>query len=97
MDEHMCEYEIDVVEKKGGFYNPWSGTFKWKCKFCGRMLPWEEAKNRINDYERLKRATDALMPEQAAIIYHFITAEGNMADRARASILAYANILEGKE
>ena len=86
MDEHVCKWHV-VANRTGRI---WA-----RCKItCREELTIEQIDARLNEYETLKAATEALTPEQARRL-----AQGDemiyVPEGAR--LMRYASILEGKD
>ena len=88
MTEHVCKWEIKEM-----------GNEVWiECSIedCFKGLTYNQAEGMLNEYETLKKATDALSAEMARKTDKALAAI--IADYAdvREAQRAYADILEGK-
>ena len=82
MAEHVCEWTM---------YKGLGAT----CK-CGEVLDYQETNRRLNEYDKLKRATERLSAEEARQLAASVTPITDEAHRLVLCGYAYADILEGK-
>lgn len=96
-EQHECEWQSIV--------DWWRKSSWFRCRNCGAEIEMHEAELRLNEYETLKKATEALSVERARQLSDDLaeaqqTPSGVVMEIYHDdinAIKAYANILEGKD